>query len=150
MKHKTLLISGLIVLALLLASCGPAATTQAPAAPATEAMQPTEAPPTEPMPTEMPTEAPATEAPATEAPAAAEGPIVIGASLPLSGDFSEPGTAAKQGYEVWAAMVNDSGGLLGRQVELSIVDNAHMCLYMVNPINHGTLPANFTSGINLG
>jgi branched-chain amino acid transport system substrate-binding protein len=125
MKHKTLLISGLIVLALLLASCGPAATTQAPAAPATEAVQPTEMPTTGPMATEpMATEAMATEAPATEAPAASEGPIVIGASLPLSGDFSEPGTAAKQGYEVWAAMVNDSGGLLGRQVELSIVDNA--------------------------
>ena len=53
-----------------------------------------------------------------------DGPIVIGASLPLTGRFSEPGTAAKQGYEVWAAIVNESGGLLGRQVELSIVDNA--------------------------
>jgi branched-chain amino acid transport system substrate-binding protein len=51
-------------------------------------------------------------------------PIIIGASLPLSGRFSEPGTAAQQGYEVWAAMVNESGGLLGRPVELSILDNA--------------------------
>ncbi len=33
-------------------------------------------------------------------------------------------TAAKQGYEVWAASVNDSGGLLGRPVELVILDNA--------------------------
>jgi branched-chain amino acid transport system substrate-binding protein len=56
-------------------------------------------------------------------PAAGE-PIVIGASLPLSGRFSEPGTAAKEGYEVWAAMVNESGGLLGRPVELVILDNA--------------------------
>ena len=53
-----------------------------------------------------------------------EGPIRIGASLPLTGRFSEPGTAAQQGYEVWAAIVNESGGMLGRQVELSIVDNA--------------------------
>jgi branched-chain amino acid transport system substrate-binding protein len=42
----------------------------------------------------------------------------------LSGRFSEPGTAAKQGYEVWAAMINESGGLLGRPVELSVLDNA--------------------------
>ena len=51
-------------------------------------------------------------------------PIVIGASLPLTGRFSEPGTAAQQGYQVWADLVNASGGLLGRPVELSIVDNA--------------------------
>ena len=29
-------------------------------------------------------------------------PLKIGASLPLTGEFSEPGKAAKQGYEVWA------------------------------------------------
>jgi len=50
--------------------------------------------------------------------------IVIGASLPLTGRFSEPGTAARQGYEVWAAIVNEGCGILGRPVELSIVDNA--------------------------
>jgi branched-chain amino acid transport system substrate-binding protein len=64
---------------------------------------------------------------ASEEPTTAEpggDPIIIGASLPLSGRFSEPGTAAQQGYEVWAAMVNESGGLLGRPVELSILDNA--------------------------
>ena len=38
---------------------------------------------------------------------AAAKPLKIGASLPLTGDFSEPGKAAKQGYEVWEAMVND-------------------------------------------
>jgi branched-chain amino acid transport system substrate-binding protein len=57
------------------------------------------------------------------APASGE-PIIIGASLPLSGRFSEPGTAAQRGYEVWAAIVNESGGLLGRPVELSILDNS--------------------------
>ena len=51
-------------------------------------------------------------------------PLKIGASLPLTGEFSEPGKAAKQGYEVWASMVNDNGGLLGRQVELVIKDDA--------------------------
>ncbi len=50
-------------------------------------------------------------------------PIVIGASLPLTGDFSEPGVAAQQGYEVWVEMVNESGGLLGRPVEMVIKDD---------------------------
>lgn len=51
-------------------------------------------------------------------------PIVIGASLPLTGRFSEPGSAAEKGYQVWADITNASGGLLGRPVKLSIVDNA--------------------------
>lgn len=80
------------------------------------------------------TEAPAAVQAAPEAPAAAPAeqeeaatetePIKIGASLPLSGRFSEPGTAAKQGYEVWVALINEAGGLLGRPVELTVVDNA--------------------------
>jgi branched-chain amino acid transport system substrate-binding protein len=53
-----------------------------------------------------------------------EGPIQIGASLPLTGEFSQPGTAAQQGYEVWQAMVNEEGGLLGREVRLEILDDA--------------------------
>jgi branched-chain amino acid transport system substrate-binding protein len=51
-------------------------------------------------------------------------PIAIGASLPLTGDFSQPGGAAKRGYEVWAELVNERGGVLGRQVELTILDDA--------------------------
>ncbi|OZM77342.1 amino acid ABC transporter substrate-binding protein [Pseudonocardia sp. MH-G8] len=50
-------------------------------------------------------------------------PITIGISLPLTGDFSEPGKGVQRGYEAWAAAVNDSGGLLGRQVELRILDD---------------------------
>jgi branched-chain amino acid transport system substrate-binding protein len=52
------------------------------------------------------------------------GPITIGISLPLTGEFSQPGTAAKQGYQVWAETVNEQGGLLGRQVKLDIKDDA--------------------------
>ncbi|HEY3230993.1 MAG TPA: amino acid ABC transporter substrate-binding protein, partial [Roseiflexaceae bacterium] len=138
MNHTTRLLWLLLaVFGLLLAACGgPAAVspTAAPAAPATSApaAQPTAAP------AAQPTAAPATSAPApTEAPAATSaaaptsaatgsqtGPIRIGASLPLTGRFSEPGTAAKRGYEVWVKMVNDQGGLLGRKVELTVVDNA--------------------------
>jgi branched-chain amino acid transport system substrate-binding protein len=51
--------------------------------------------------------------------------IKIGASLPLTGDFSEPGKAAKQGYEVWQATVNQKGGLIdGRKVKMVIKDDA--------------------------
>jgi len=52
------------------------------------------------------------------------GDLTIGASLPLTGDFSEPGSAAKQGYEVWQAITNADGGLLGNQVSLKIKDDA--------------------------
>jgi branched-chain amino acid transport system substrate-binding protein len=52
------------------------------------------------------------------------GPIRIGASLPLTGEASEPGQAARQGYQVWQKMINESGGLLGRKVELVIKDDA--------------------------
>jgi branched-chain amino acid transport system substrate-binding protein len=51
-------------------------------------------------------------------------PLKIGASLPLTGEFSEPGKAAKQGYEVWRDTINAKGGLLGRKVELVIKDDA--------------------------
>ena len=51
-------------------------------------------------------------------------PIRIGASLPLTGDFSEPGKAAQQGYQVWQKMVNAQGGLLGRKVEIIVRDDA--------------------------
>ena len=53
-----------------------------------------------------------------------EGPVTIGISLPLTGDFSQPGGEAKRGYEVWRDMVNADGGLQGRQVKLKIVDDA--------------------------
>jgi branched-chain amino acid transport system substrate-binding protein len=55
---------------------------------------------------------------------AATGPIKIGISLSQSGDFSDPGKAVKRGYELWAAYVNAHGGILGRQVQLKIVDDA--------------------------
>jgi branched-chain amino acid transport system substrate-binding protein len=50
-------------------------------------------------------------------------PITIGASLSLTGDFSADGTAYKQGYELWVKDVNAAGGILGRQVKLTILDD---------------------------
>ena len=54
----------------------------------------------------------------------ASGPITIGVSLSLSGDFSADGKAFQQGYNLWADDVNKSGGLLGRQVKLTFVNDA--------------------------
>ena len=61
-------------------------------------------------------------APISNTPAA---PIKIGASLPLTGEFSEPGKAAQEGYKVWESMTNAKGGLLdGRKVSIDIKDDA--------------------------
>ena len=54
---------------------------------------------------------------------AASGPIKIGISLSLSGDFSDPGKAAQRGYKLWANVVNAKGGVLGRKVQLIIRDD---------------------------
>lgn len=50
-------------------------------------------------------------------------PIVIGASLSLTGDFSVDGQAFERGYQLWASDVNKNGGLLGRQVTLKILND---------------------------
>jgi branched-chain amino acid transport system substrate-binding protein len=52
------------------------------------------------------------------------GPIKIGISLSLSGDFSDPGKFAQQGYKLWEKTVNAKGGILGRKVQLIIQDDA--------------------------
>src|SRR5690242_5715830 len=53
----------------------------------------------------------------------AAAPIKVGVSLSLSGDFSDSGKAAMRGYQLWASVVNAHGGILGRPVELKIVDD---------------------------
>src|ERR1700734_272597 len=50
-------------------------------------------------------------------------PITIGASLSLTGDFDADGQAYDQGYKLWAKDVNAAGGILGRQVKLTILDD---------------------------
>jgi branched-chain amino acid transport system substrate-binding protein len=51
------------------------------------------------------------------------GPITIGASLSLTGDFSTDGLAFQKGYQLWAKDVNAAGGIMGRQVKLTILDD---------------------------
>ncbi|MFI7633598.1 amino acid ABC transporter substrate-binding protein [Nonomuraea sp. NPDC049400] len=61
---------------------------------------------------------------AAQSPGQQQGPVKIGISLPLTGDFSEPGKGIQEGYQVWADRVNAKGGLLGRKVELIFRDDA--------------------------
>jgi branched-chain amino acid transport system substrate-binding protein len=51
------------------------------------------------------------------------GPITIGASLPLTGDFSADGLSTEQGYQLWVDNMNKSGGILGHQVRLDILND---------------------------
>jgi branched-chain amino acid transport system substrate-binding protein len=51
-------------------------------------------------------------------------PILIGASLSLTGDFSADGNAYDKGYKLWAHDVNAAGGILGRKVKLIILNDA--------------------------
>jgi len=90
----------MIILSFVLAACGGATPTEAPA-------------PEEP---EAPTAEP------EEPPAEAE-PIKIGASLPITGGFAINGEKHRDGYQLCVDLINDKGGLLDRPVELIVSDN---------------------------
>jgi len=61
--------------------------------------------------------------PSTSA-SASSTPITIGASLSLTGDNSADGQAFDAGYKLWAKDVNAAGGILGRKVVLTILNDA--------------------------
>jgi branched-chain amino acid transport system substrate-binding protein len=50
-------------------------------------------------------------------------PITIGFTVSETKDFSADGQLILQGYQLWANAVNNSGGLLGRQVVLKYYDD---------------------------
>ncbi len=54
---------------------------------------------------------------------AAEKPILIGGSLPLTGQYAETGQWIERGMKFWAKEINEKGGLLGRPVEFKIYDD---------------------------
>jgi branched-chain amino acid transport system substrate-binding protein len=59
----------------------------------------------------------------TASTAGSKAPITIGISLSETGDFASDGLAFKQGYELWAKDVNAAGGILGRPVQLTILND---------------------------
>lgn len=52
-----------------------------------------------------------------------DAPIVIGMSLPLSGPVADRAAPGLEGYQYWVDQLNEDGGLLGRQVELRVLDD---------------------------
>jgi len=54
---------------------------------------------------------------------AARKPIVVGAALSLTGKYGRTGEWYKLGYELWVDEVNKKGGLLGREVKLTLYDD---------------------------
>lgn len=47
----------------------------------------------------------------------------IGASLPITGGLSVSGEKHRRGYELCTKLINEAGGILGRQVDLIVSDN---------------------------
>jgi branched-chain amino acid transport system substrate-binding protein len=60
---------------------------------------------------------------ASQAGSTSKAPITIGISLSLTGDFSADGLAFQQGYKLWAKDVNAAGGIMGRPVQLTILND---------------------------
>ena len=50
-------------------------------------------------------------------------PIKIGAAISLTGKYGRTGKYQLEGYKLWVKQVNDRGGLLGRPVELVVLDD---------------------------
>lgn len=55
--------------------------------------------------------------------ALAQEAIKIGASLPLTGNFSVTGTKHEEGYQLCVDLINEKGGVLGRSIDLIVSDN---------------------------
>lgn len=51
-------------------------------------------------------------------------PIQLGGTQPLTGPFADTGVWVERGYKFWGEKVNREGGLLGRPVEVTILDDA--------------------------
>ncbi len=61
---------------------------------------------------------------AKQQPAATTETIQIGLQAPLTGDYAAEGQWAKQSVEIAADLINKKGGVLGKPVEIVVVDDA--------------------------
>lgn len=122
-KTARLILAG----ALLLAACAAEGTgdqaspTSAEAPPATIDTGTADAADTE---TAEPTTEPAGTATDTGATAAEGDPVLVGVNIEQSGPASVQGEAYARAVELLARQINDAGGILGRPLELQVVDNA--------------------------
>ncbi|GIX46895.1 MAG: branched-chain amino acid ABC transporter substrate-binding protein [Candidatus Tectimicrobiota bacterium] len=60
---------------------------------------------------------------ALSGPTQAAEPIKIGAAISLTGKYGRTGEYQLEGYQLWVKQVNERGGLLGRPVELIVLDD---------------------------
>ena len=60
------------------------------------------------------------------------GPITIGTSLSLSGDFAADGQAFQKGYQLWASDQNAKGGLLGHKINLQVLSDSSSASQVVS------------------
>ena len=56
--------------------------------------------------------------------AASGAPLTVGATASLTGSSAKMGQAQKEGYELWAEQASQRGGLHGRPVRVTILDDA--------------------------
>lgn len=68
--------------------------------------------------------APPAGAPLGAAPPAEQRPLRIGASMSLTGRYDRTGKEVMNAYQLWMDQVNARGGILGRQVEFVVYDDA--------------------------
>lgn len=128
MKKLALLTLFVLTAAVLISCAAPTPTpvppTVAPAVQPTAAPQPTQAPQATKAPTTAPTAAPTT-APTT-APTAAQSkePIKIGFFSPLTGPTASDGQSALNSAKLAVKLINDAGGVNGRQLVLVNYDDA--------------------------
>jgi branched-chain amino acid transport system substrate-binding protein len=104
-----------LALGVFAAACGGTEETTTTAGPSTTAAPSTET-----------TAAPSTEttaAPSTETTAANTTPLKFGIAISLSGDSAAPCTQIKQAFDTEAKYINANGGINGRMVELTYVDD---------------------------
>jgi branched-chain amino acid transport system substrate-binding protein len=59
----------------------------------------------------------------TTAPEAGGEPIIAATSLPLTGEFSIPAELHRTGYQLCVDLINERGGVLGRELVLEVEDN---------------------------
>ena len=76
------------------------------------------------------------------------GPITIGTSLSLSGDFSADGQAFQKGYQLWVHDQNAKGGLLGHKLKLQVLSDASSPAQVVT--NYNTLIGSDHDGLVFG
>jgi ABC-type branched-subunit amino acid transport system substrate-binding protein len=104
-----------LALGMFAAACGEAEETTTTAGPATTAAPSTDT-----------TAAPSTDttaAPSTDTTAANTTPLKFGIAISLTGDSAAPCEQIKQAFETEAKFINANGGIKGRMVELTFVDD---------------------------